>query len=70
MAIFINYSDAYRRAWLEWSLLKDVMTPLPRNPVSTAATTPSATAACEGDLGRQNAERVLAGNEPVDVTAG
>jgi hypothetical protein len=40
------------------------------NPVSTAAITPFATAACEGDLDRQKAERVLAGNEPVDVTAG
>ena len=46
------------------------MTSLPRNPVSTAAITPSATAACEGDRDRQKAERVLAGNEPVDVTAG
>jgi hypothetical protein len=70
MANFINYSDAYRRAWLAWSLLKGVVTPLPRNPVSTAAITPSATATCEGDLDRQKAERVLAGNEPVDVTAG
>jgi hypothetical protein len=43
---------------------------LPRNPVSTAAIAPSATAACEGDLDRQKAERVLAGNEPLDVTAG
>jgi hypothetical protein len=32
--------------------------------------TPCATAACEGDLDRQTAERVLAGNKPVDVTAG
>jgi hypothetical protein len=40
------------------------------NPVSTAAITPSATAAWEGDLDRQKAEWVLAGNEPVDVTAG
>jgi hypothetical protein len=70
VAILINYSDAYRRAWLAWSLLKGVVTPLPRNPVSTAAIAPSATAACEGDLDRQKAERVLAGNEPLDVTAG
>jgi hypothetical protein len=38
--------------------------------VSTATITPCATAACEGDLDRQKAERVFAGNEPVDVTAG
>ena len=38
--------------------------------MSTAAITPCATAACEGDLDRRNAERVLAGNEPVGVAAG
>jgi hypothetical protein len=38
--------------------------------VSTATITPCATAACEGDLDRQKAERVLSGSEPVDVTAG
>jgi hypothetical protein len=32
--------------------------------------TPCATAACEGDLDREKAVRVLAGNEPVDVTVG
>jgi hypothetical protein len=32
--------------------------------------TPCATAACEGNLDRQKAERLLADNEPVDVTAG
>jgi hypothetical protein len=36
--------------------------------MSTAAITPCGTAACEGDLDRRKAERVLAGNEP--VTAG
>lgn len=38
--------------------------------MSIAAITPCAAAACERDFDRQKAERVLAGNEPVDVTAG
>ena len=38
--------------------------------MSIAAIAPCATAADEGDLDRQKAERALAGNEPVDVTAG
>ena len=38
--------------------------------MSTAAITPCGTAASEGDFDRRKAERVLAGNEPVGVTAG